>query len=184
MSTCWSRSGSPWPEPPLVPASIWRNLASTDLIASDRPDLLEVIKPALANVDYFTPGLDEALMICGLYERHDVIQFFLDRGVKHTVFKMGVEGSNIVLRGTNGAVEEIRVPAFGSPVVDSTGCGVAYCAGFIAGLLHGWDLVECARFGTAAASLVIRGLGSDAGIADFDHTVKFMRSAETLPITN
>ena len=71
-----------------------------------------------------------------------------------------------------------------APVVDSTGCGDAYCAGFIVGLLRGWDLKESARFGTAAAGLVIQGLGSDAGIIDFDHTVKFMRSAESLPITN
>lgn len=154
-----------------------------DLIAIDRPDLLEVIAPALPHVDYFMPGLDEARMICGLQDRHDVIRFFLDLGVRHTVFKMGAEGSSIAWIGANGQIAEIRVPAFASPVVDSTGCGDAYCAGFIAGLLLGWDLVECARFGTAAAALVIRGLGSDAGIVDFDHTHQFMQNAEILPIT-
>ncbi len=155
-----------------------------DLIAIDRPDLLEVIEPALPYVDYFMPGLDEARLISGLHERHDVIQFFLDRGVRHTIFKMGADGSSIARRGPKGGVEEIRVPAFAAPVVDSTGCGDAYCAGFIVGLLRGWDLVECARLGTAAAGLVIQGLGSDAGIVEFDHTVKFMQSAETLPVTN
>jgi sugar/nucleoside kinase (ribokinase family) len=45
-------------------------------------------------------------------------------------------------------------------------------------------LSECARFGTAAAGLVIQGLGSDAGIVDFDHTLQFMRSAEALPISD
>ena len=63
-----------------------------DLIAIDRPDLLEVIAPALPYVDYFMPGLDEARMICGLSDRGDVIRFFLDRGVGHTVFKMGARG--------------------------------------------------------------------------------------------
>ena len=43
------------------------------------------------------------------------------------------------------------VPALRATVVDSTGCGDAYCAGFITGLLRGWDLVDCARLGTAAA---------------------------------
>src|SRR3954463_9318534 len=96
-----------------------------DLIAIDRPDLLEVIVPALPYVDYFMPGLDEARMICGFHERRDVIQFFLDRGVRHTIFKMGEEGSSIAWRDANGEIEEIRVPAFASPVVDSTGCGDA-----------------------------------------------------------
>jgi sugar/nucleoside kinase (ribokinase family) len=154
-----------------------------DLIAIDRPDLLEVIVPALPYVDYFMPGLDEARMICGLHDRHDVIRFFLDRGVGKTVFKMGVEGSSIAWRGTDGEIAEIRVPAFAVPVVDSTGCGDAYCAGFIVGLLRDWDLVECARFGTAAAGLVITGLGSDAGIVDFDQTLAFMRSAATVPLS-
>jgi sugar/nucleoside kinase (ribokinase family) len=154
-----------------------------DLIAIDRPDLLEVIEPALPYVDYFMPGLDEARMISGLHDRREVIQFFLDRGVRKTVFKMGAEGSSIAWRDGNGRIEEIRVPAFAAPVVDSTGCGDAYCAGFIVGLLRGWELVECARLGTAAAGLVISGLGSDAGIVDFDHTTAFMRSAETLPMS-
>jgi sugar/nucleoside kinase (ribokinase family) len=154
-----------------------------DLIAIDRADLLEVIEPALPYVDYFMPGLDEARMICGLHDRQEVIRFFLDRGVGHTIFKMGAEGSSIGCRGADGEVRETRVPAFAATVVDSTGCGDAYCAGFITGLLRGWDLVECARFGSAAAALVITGLGSDAGIVDFDQTVQFMSSADTLPIT-
>jgi sugar/nucleoside kinase (ribokinase family) len=159
-------------------------LVTLDLIAIDRPDLLDVIAPALPYVDYFMPGLDEARMICGLQDRRDVIRFFLDRGARHTVFKMGGEGSSIAWRGGDGEIEEIRIPAFASRVVDSTGCGDAYCAGFIVGLRRGWDLVECGCLGTAAAGLVIGGLGSDAGIVDLQQTIDFMRSAEALPTTD
>jgi sugar/nucleoside kinase (ribokinase family) len=151
-----------------------------DLIAIDRPDLLEIIEPALPYVDYFMPGIDEARMICGLTDRRAVIDFFLDRGVKHTVFKMGAEGSSIAWRDAAGATQEIRVPAFRTTVVDSTGCGDAYCAGFIVGLLNGWPLDQAARLGTAAAALVITGLGSDAGIVDLAQTVAF--AAETEPL--
>ncbi|MCC6801857.1 MAG: sugar kinase [Anaerolineae bacterium] len=150
-----------------------------DMIALDRPDLLEKIEPCLPYVDYFMPGLEEAMMICKLKKRRDVINFVLDRGVGHTVFKMGGEGSSICRAG----MEEIRLPAFKVPVVDSTGCGDAYCAGFIVGLSNGWDLEKAGRLGTAAGSLVITGLGSDAGIVDFDKTVEFMNTAETLPMT-
>lgn len=146
-----------------------------DMIAIDRPDLLDVLAPCLPYVDYFMPGIDEARMICGLSERQDVIKFFLDRGVGHTVFKMGAEGSSIANRDG-----EVRIPAFKAPVVDSTGCGDAYCAGFIVGLSMGWDLEQAGRLGSAAAALVITGLGSDAGIVNLDQTVEFMRTAETL----
>lgn len=154
-----------------------------DLIAIDRPDLLQILQPALPYVDYFMPGLEEARLISGLEERREVIAFFLDLGVRMTVFKMGAGGSSLAWRNAAGTIEEIRVPALRANVVDSTGCGDAYCAGFITGLLRGWDLVDCARLGTAAAGLVITGLGSDAGIVDFEQTVAFMNSGEPLPMT-
>ncbi|MEZ4560261.1 MAG: PfkB family carbohydrate kinase [Caldilineaceae bacterium] len=66
-----------------------------DLVAIDRPDLLELIEPCLPYIDYFMPGLDEARMMCKLDARQDVINFFLDRGAGHTVFKMGAQGSSI-----------------------------------------------------------------------------------------
>lgn len=150
-----------------------------DMIALDRPDLLQVIEPCLPYVDYFMPGLEEAMMICKLKDRKDVINFFLDRGVGHTVFKMGGEGSSICAKG----MDEIRVPAYKVPVVDSTGCGDAYCAGFIVGLSMGWNLEQAGRLGSAAGSLVITGLGSDAGIVNLEKTIEFMNTAETAPMT-
>ncbi len=155
-----------------------------DLIAIPRPDLLEVIEPCLAFVDYFMPGIDEARMIAGMPDasRHELIAFFLDRGAKHTVFKMGAEGSSIAWR-EDGEIREIRLPAHNVPVVDSTGCGDAYCAGFIVGLINGWDLERCGRLGTAASGLVITGLGSDAGIVDLTQTLAFMESAEVYALS-
>lgn len=153
-----------------------------DLVAVPRPDLLDLIEPCLPYIDYFMPGLEEAFMISELTDRQAAIEFFLDRGAKHTVFKMGEQGSSIAYR-ENDEIREIRVPAFKVPVVDSTGCGDAYCAGFIVGLSKGWDLEEAGRLGTAASGLVITGLGSDAGIVNLEATIEFMNSAETLPMT-
>lgn len=149
-----------------------------DMIALDRPDLLEVIEPCLPYIDYFMPGLEEAMMICDLKDRQDVIQFFLDRGVGHTVLKMGEEGSSIASQD----IAEIRIPTYKVPVVDSTGCGDAYCAGFIVGLSMGWDVEKAGRLGSACGSLVITGLGSDAGIENLEKTIEFMDTAELAPI--
>lgn len=151
---------------------------SLDMIALQRDDLLEVLEPALPHIDYFMPGLEEARMICGLQARKDIINFFLDKGVGHTVFKMGDQGSSIAAKD----MDEIRVPAYDVPVVDSTGCGDSYCAAFIVGLSHGWSLAEAGRFASAASGLVITGLGSDAGIVDFEHTLEFMRTGATQPM--
>jgi len=153
-------------------------VTTLDMLAIERPDMLEVLEPCLPYVDYFMPGLDEARMICRLDDRPDVIRFFHDRGVGATVFKMGAAGSSIAVPGE----KEIRLPAYKVPVVDSTGCGDAYCAGFIVGLSHGWDLERAGRLATAASAQVITGLGSDAGIVDLEQTIRFMETAETYPL--
>jgi len=155
-------------------------ITTLDMLAIAKDDMLGILEPCLPYIDYFMPGLDEAKLICGLDTRQDVIDFFLDKGVKHTVLKMGADGSSIA--GHN--MDEIRLPALNVPVVDSTGCGDAYCAGFIVGLSKGYNLEDAGKLGTAAAAQVITGLGSDAGIKDLDSTLEFMNHAETLPMTD
>ena len=39
------------------------------LVAMQRPDLLDLIEPCLPYVDYFMPGFEEAIMMCGLTDR-------------------------------------------------------------------------------------------------------------------
>jgi sugar/nucleoside kinase (ribokinase family) len=171
-------------EPPLKVLEFAKqnNVTTTfDLVAVQRPDLLDLIEPCLPYVDYFMPGFEEAIMMCGLTDRQEIIRFFLDRGAGHTVFKMGEQGSSIAFM-ENGHINESRIPCFKAPVVDSTGCGDAYCAGFIMGLSMGWELAKAGRLGTAAGGLVIQGLGSDAGIVDLNQTIEFMNSAEELPM--
>ena len=153
-----------------------------DQVLLAKSGLMDIIGPSLPYVDYFMPGFEEAQMMCGLTEREDVIRFFLDRGVKHTVFKMGGQGSSIAYYDEEGNLQEIRLPIFEVPVVDSTGCGDAYCAGFIVGRSMGWDLAQAGMLGTAAAALVITGLGSDAGIVDLDQTIEFMNTTRRLPL--
>ncbi len=154
-----------------------------DLLAINRSNLLSLVETVLPYVDYFMPGFEEAVMMCGRSERAEVIRWFLDRGAGHTVFKMGGQGSSIAWK-EGGGVREVRVPALEVPVVDSTGCGDAYCAGFITGLSLGYDLQHAAELGTAAGGLVIQALGSDAGIVDLQQTLEFMKSAKRKPLSD
>ena len=155
-------------------------ITTYDLLAIDRPDLLDLVKPPLPYVDYFMPGLEEVIMMSGISDRHEIIKLFLDLGAKHTVFKMGDKGSSIAYFEQD-KIHETLVPSFSVPIVDSTGCGDAYCAGFIVGLSMGWDLEKAGLLGSAAGALVIQGLGSDAGIVDLNSTIKFMKTAEKIP---
>lgn len=136
---------------------------------------LEELTPMLPDIDYFMPSMEEAEMLSGMSEPHDMAGFFMDLGVKNCIFKWGPKGSYI-----RTADQAFRLPAFKVPVSDTTGCGDSYCGGFIAGLVKGYDLEEACRLGTAASGLVASGLGSNAKVIDLETTLAFMRSAEIL----
>ncbi|WP_246609610.1 carbohydrate kinase family protein, partial [Nonomuraea rhizosphaerae] len=93
----------------------------------------------------------------------------LAEGPRGVLVTLGGAGSLVV---TADGVEQI--PALKVDVSDTTGCGDAYCAGFITGLLHDQDVVTAARWGTAAAAQVATGLGSDAGLTDLDSTLDLL----------
>ena len=156
-------------------------ITTWDFIGVPKPNLAEMIAHSLPYIDYFMPNIEEAQMISGLQDRRQMQQFFFDRGAKTIIFKMGAFGSAIATQ-LEGQIQEMRLPAFRVSVVDTTGCGDAYCAGFITGLSKGWSVQDSAQLGSACGSLVASGLGSDAGIVDFDKTVAFMNSAAILPI--
>ena len=156
-------------------------ITTFDLVAIERPDLLDLIKPCLPYIDYFMPGLEEAEMMTGLTDRFEIIKYFLDNGAKTTVFKMGSRGSSIAYY-EGSEIKEIRIPVFKTTLVDTTGCGDAYCAGFITGLLKGFDLRKSGLLGAAAGALVASGLGSDAGIVDLKSTLSYMETNEIIPL--
>ena len=78
------------------------------------------------------------------------------------------------------AEETAGVPAFEIDVVDTTGCGDSFSAGFLLGLAHGRDLVVAATLGCATAAQVAQGLSTDAGSYDLASVDEFAANASPL----
>ena len=141
-----------------------------DLIAASAETLTNV-EPLLPFIDYFMPSIEEARDMSGRSSPEDCARFYLDRGTGCCVFTLGGEGAFYAHKdGTR-----LTSPAYEVKVMDTTGCGDAFDAGFIAGLHHKMDVETSLRFAQAAAGLVATGLGSDAGMLSFDHTMKVMK---------
>ncbi len=134
---------------------------SVDILADGWPELLDMIAPALEHVDYLLPNDDQAMNLTGTGDVVEAARSLIGRGANLVAVTCGEEGSVVVYDG-----EVARVAAFEVEVVDTTGCGDAYTAGFLRGLSLDRTPVEAARLGSACASLVAQGLGTDAG--DFD----------------
>ena len=130
---------------------------------------LQLIEPCLPHVDIFLPSIEEARMISRQEDPQDVAQFFLDYGIATVGLKMGEEGCYM-----RTADEEIRVPIYPVSMVDATGAGDAFVAGFLAGMLKGWDLEKSAKLGNATGAAAVTAIGTTTGIRDLDTVLAIM----------
>lgn len=148
-------------------------IVTMDLL-SEMPDLLGMAKAFLPHVDYVLPNESQAMLMTDTKDVESAATALLAEGPRGVLVTLGAEGSLVV---TEAGAE--RIPALKTEVNDTTGCGDAYCAGFVTGLLNGQDVVTAARWGTAAAARVATGLGSDAGITDLESTLALLGVSRT-----
>jgi sugar/nucleoside kinase (ribokinase family) len=155
----------------LKEAKIRNRIVTFDLIAASAETIGNVV-PLLPFIDYFMPSIEEARDMSGQSVVGDCAKFYLDRGAACCVFTLGGDGA--FYAHSDGT--RLKSPAYDIRIVDTTGCGDAFDAGFITALHHKMDTETALRFAQAAAGLVATGLGSDAGIISFDHTLQTMKN--------
>ena len=141
-------------------------IVTVDLLSVARPELLADLSALWPHVDYFLPNDDQLRALTGSDDLVDGARALIDLGVGTVAVTRGAQGALVV-----SARDVHEVPALAVDVVDTTGCGDAFSAGLIVGLLSGESVVDAARLGIAAASQVAGGLGSDAGIVDLASTL-------------
>ena len=149
-------------------------VTSVDLLAPGELGTFDQIEPLLPHVDYLLPNDDQVL---GFSEEQDLVtgaKKLLAAGAGRVAVTCGGDGALLVTaEGTE------TVPAFEVDVVDTTGCGDAFSAGFIRGISLGRTPREAAVLGSAAAALVAQGLGSDHGEFDLPEADEFAMTHKT-----
>jgi sugar/nucleoside kinase (ribokinase family) len=136
-------------------------VTSADILAPGDMGVLEWIAAALPHLDYLLPNDEQVLGFTGTEDLVEGCRALIGRGVGCVAATCGADGV-VVVDGD----DETRVPAFAIDVVDTTGCGDAFSAGFLRGLSLGRDHRGAAVLGCATASFVAQGLGTDFG--DYD----------------
>lgn len=119
------------------------------------------IGPALPHLDYFLPSLPEARALSGLTDPAEIARRFRSRGTRNVIIKLGAEG--VYCLAATGA--EFRIPA--EPierVVDATGAGDCWSAGFLAGLATALPLERALRAGNVVAACGIQSVGATSGV--------------------
>ena len=133
------------------------------------PDILDT----LAEVDVFLPNESE---ICAIARRRDPIEGLraLSGGPTLVVAKLGRDGCASLDGG------QLRfVPSIPVRVVDTTGAGDSFDAGFLHAWLRRRRLEECLQFGAACGALSTRGMGGTT-TQPTAHEVEDLLNAQTL----
>jgi sugar/nucleoside kinase (ribokinase family) len=147
-------------------------LCCMDTAWDSKGQWLKKIESSLGYLEWFMPSYDEAREMSNLTDPAEIAEFFCSKGVKNVIIKLGNEGCFVKPENVKG----YKVPAFDKvKVIDTSGAGDSFCAGFIAGLSNGWDIAECANFANAVGAHCIMQIGTTTGIRSIEETKEFMR---------
>jgi len=119
---------------------------------------LTQLKPIIKRSFVVLPSEGELKMLTGKGWKEGA-KTLLKEGVGIVAVKLGERGCYV----TDGKEAHLIEP-FWVNVVDTTGAGDAFCAGFLYGLVTGQDLYQCGRLGNFVASRCITKVGARTGL--------------------
>lgn len=113
------------------------------------------VEDSLKRIGYIFPNEDEARYFTGREDPDDMADAFLRHGVKHVTVKLGGNGCLF-----KSATERIRLKAHTVDVIDTTGAGDNFLAGFATALLDGADHETALRFANACGAVASTAVGA------------------------
>jgi sugar/nucleoside kinase (ribokinase family) len=120
---------------------------------------MERLAPCLPEVDFFLPSEGEAAALSGTDSIPEMARRFHAAGARGVIIKCAARGCFASVDSEQG-----WEPAFQVPLVDATGAGDCFIAGFLCGQLQGWPLGRCLRLANACGALAVSGVGATRGM--------------------
>ena len=112
-------------------------------------------KALLNFINIYKSSSDEIMALAGTSKINSAIDIIHDFGVKIVIVTLGAKGAVLSVEKTLYDIP-VYIPRI---CVDPTGAGDAFMGGFLAEYVRDKDALWCACVGSAAASLVVEGIG-------------------------
>ncbi len=139
-----------------------------DMTTAKNGESLVDIAGLLKYIDYIIPNETEAARLTGEADAYRNAELFVEYGASCVVIKRGKKGCLIRTKD-----KQMEIPAYAhATLVDTTGAGDSFAAGFLWGLKNGMPLEECGRFGCAVASCTVEKLGANTAIDSAELAMK------------
>ena len=137
----------------------------------DKEEMVRVINLLAQNADIVLPGINEGELLVGTRRPEAIADFYLERGVKVVIVKLGAEGAYVKTASERG----FMVPGFKvAQVVDTVGAGDGFAVGVVSALLEGVPLFDAVRRGTAIGALAVMSPGDNEGLPNRTQLENFM----------
>lgn len=150
-------------------AATWARDAGLAVVA-DLDEVYPGVNALIEKVDYLIVSRDFPARLTGQNDLMKALREIQSRyGSRLTAATLGQDG----VIAWNGTAFH-HTPAYRVPVVDTTGAGDIFHAGFIFALLQGWPLDRQLEFACAAAAMNCMAEGARGGIATLDAILNFM----------
>ncbi|XP_027354062.1 uncharacterized protein LOC113864492 [Abrus precatorius] len=153
------------------------DLASFEMVRNFKLPLMKLLESG--NIDLCFANEDEAAeLLRGEQNANSVAAVeFLAKYCQWAVVTLGANGC-IAKHGN----EIIRVPAIGEAnATDATGAGDLFASGFLYGVVKGLSLEECCKVGSCSGGSVIRSLGGEVTLENWQWMYKQMQIKD-LPV--
>jgi sugar/nucleoside kinase (ribokinase family) len=135
----------------LDPQGLLRRFGKTGNVTSRG----KVDKRLFSLINIYKSSLDEISALTGHSDLKSAIKAVHDFGVETVIITLGAKGAVLSVMGTLYKIPACRSRVF----VDPTGAGDAFIGGFLTEYIRQKDSLWCACVGSAAASLVVEGIG-------------------------
>lgn len=138
-------------------------------------EMIATINDIAFRSDMVMPGIEEGFILTGSKNADEIADFYLERGVKLVIVKLGEKGAFVKSRNESYTVKGFKV----DKIVDTVGAGDGFAAGVISGLLEGLSVRDSVVRGNAIGALAIMSPGDNDGYPTSQQLKEFMKLHRT-----
>jgi len=127
-----------------------------------RDAMVATLNQLAAYADWVLPGIAEGAVLTGSYRPEDIARFYLERGSRGVILKLGADGAYFRTATAEGFVPAQPV----ARVVDTVGAGDGFAVGVISALLEGRPLPQAVERGNRIGALAVQVRGDSEGLPE------------------
>jgi sugar/nucleoside kinase (ribokinase family) len=144
----------------------------------DADEMRGIVNTVAARATLVMPGLAEGRLLTGASEADDIARFYLRRGVREVVLKLGADGA----RAWTAGGETARSRSFAITPIDTVGAGDGFAAGYLVGLLTGVGLQQRLDLAAAVGALVTTRRGDLTAMPSRTEVDELLNSTPPQPL--